>query len=131
MSNKLNSFMDNIWDGFYTGQVRMSRFPAIVVAEPGAVYDLTFTGTPAKHMRFRLTGGTGLTVRIAYPSAESRSIWKNGVEVEYTKWSEEAQGYGPITQSFCGENRYIGVVNILEFYITDDCDLEIKPRDAV
>lgn len=29
-SNLLNSFMDHIWDGFYTGQKRMSRFPSIV-----------------------------------------------------------------------------------------------------
>lgn len=28
--NKLNSFMDHIWDGFYTGQVRMSRFPTLI-----------------------------------------------------------------------------------------------------
>lgn len=41
--------------------------------------------------------------------------------------------YGPITQSFCGENRYIGVKNIFEFYINaaDDCTLTIQPRDAI
>lgn len=27
-SNKLNSMMDHVWDGFYTGQTRLSRFPA-------------------------------------------------------------------------------------------------------
>ena len=27
-SNKLNSMMDHVWDGFYTGQKRLSRFPA-------------------------------------------------------------------------------------------------------
>lgn len=26
--NKLNAFMDHMWDGFYTGQKRLSRFPA-------------------------------------------------------------------------------------------------------
>lgn len=30
MSNRINSYMDHVWDGFYTGQVRMSRFPALV-----------------------------------------------------------------------------------------------------
>ena len=25
--NTINSFMDHVWDGFYTGQVRLSRFP--------------------------------------------------------------------------------------------------------
>ena len=36
-----------------------------------------------------------------------------------------------MTQSFCGENRFIGIQNILEFYIVSGCDLEIKPRDSV
>ena len=29
-ANALNSFMDHVWDGFYTGQTRRSRFPALV-----------------------------------------------------------------------------------------------------
>lgn len=48
MNSKLNAFMDHVWDGFYTGQVRESRFPAIVYAPKGSVYNLTYTGSPAK-----------------------------------------------------------------------------------
>ena len=29
-NNKLNSFMDHVWDGFYTGQKRLSRFISVV-----------------------------------------------------------------------------------------------------
>jgi hypothetical protein len=47
MNSKINSFMDHIWDGFYTGQIRESRFPVVVYAPQGAVYNLTFTGSPA------------------------------------------------------------------------------------
>ena len=39
--------------------------------------------------------------------------------------------YGAIKQKFCGENRFIGVQNILEFYLTAECKLEIKPRNAI
>ena len=39
--------------------------------------------------------------------------------------------YGPIKQKYCGENRYIGVKNILEFFISGNCTLTIKPRDAI
>lgn len=28
--NTLNTFMDHIWDGFYTGQLRLSRWPSII-----------------------------------------------------------------------------------------------------
>jgi len=85
MNSKLNSFMDHVWDGFYSGQVRESRFPAVVNAPAGAVYNLTFTGSPAKKLRFELKSldsKAGLTIRIAYPSAESRKIIKNGQVVD-------------------------------------------------
>lgn len=39
--------------------------------------------------------------------------------------------YGPITQSYCGENRYIGVKNIFEFYLEAGCTIHIIPRDAI
>lgn len=72
MNNKVNSFMDHVWDGFYTGQTRLSRFPILVYAPKGAVYDIVYTGTPAKKMKYTLRSQDktlGLTVRIAYPSA--------------------------------------------------------------
>lgn len=49
------------------------------------------------------------------------------------QWDESAvpPGYGEVKQKFCGENRYIGVKNILEFYITAGCTLHIAPRNAV
>jgi len=134
MNNKLNSFMDHVWDGFYTGQLRKSRFPGLVYAPKGSVYDITYTGTPAKKQKYMLKSQDkrlGLTVRIAYPSAESRQIRKNGKRVDMNQWDEYEKMYGSIKQDFCGENRYIGVKNILEFYITADCILEIHPRDAI
>jgi hypothetical protein len=72
-----------------------------------------------------------MTIRIAYPSAESRNIVKDGKIIEFNQWNEIDKMYGPITQSFCGENRYIGVKNIFEFYITPGCELNIIPRDAI
>jgi hypothetical protein len=47
MANKLNSMMDHTWDGFYTGQIRLSRFPGLIDGDKG-VYNLTYTGAPAK-----------------------------------------------------------------------------------
>ena len=98
MNNRLNAYMDHVWDGFYTGQVRMSRFPALVQGDKG-VYDLEFTGTPAKKMKFlfkSLFPNTGLTIRIAYPGAESRGLVKDGKVVVSNKWDDKLRGYGPI-----------------------------------
>jgi hypothetical protein len=41
------------------------------------------------------------------------------------------KNYGALYGEKCGENRYIGVKNILEFYLTAGCVLQIAPRDAI
>lgn len=131
--NKLNSFMDNTWDGFYAGQIRLSRFPALIDGN-GGVYNISFTGSPAKKMRFTFDSNNktaAMTVRIAYPGAVSRSITINDELVEPNAWDEAAKMYGPIQQKYCGENRYVGVKNILEFYLVEGCTLQIIPRDAI
>lgn len=139
MSNNLNAMMDHVWDGFYSGQKRLQRFPSLIQAEPGSVYNLNHTGTPAKKYRFAIkslkaagqTTTTGSTIRIAYSGAESRAVYVNGVIIPANDWDDNTKSQGAIQQTSCGENRYIGVQNILEFYLTTDCDLQIKPRDAI
>lgn len=86
-----------MWDGFYTGQVRLSRFPTLMESSAGSVTDITMTGTPPKKMLFRLKGGVGTTIRIAYPGSESRGIYKDGVEIAYNSWDDSIAGYGPVT----------------------------------
>lgn len=91
MNNKLNAFMDHVWDGFYSGQKRMSRFPSIFEGSRGSVYDLVFTGSPAEKMKFTLSGikaSMGATIRIAYPSAIARSIAIDGSIVEMNQWDD-------------------------------------------
>lgn len=134
ISNKINAMMDNCWDGFYTCQLRLQRFNGIMYADKGSIHDVLFTGTPAKHMRFTMISDNnkaGTTVRIHYPSAQSYNILKNGEVVNYNAWDEVQKAYGEVRQNFCGENRFIGVKNILEFYVTPGCILEIKPKDAI
>jgi len=51
--------------------------------------------------------------------------------VKNTKWDKKQRGYKGITGVTCGENRYIGVKNILEFYITPGCVIDIKPQRRI
>lgn len=140
--NKLNSYMDHVWDGFYAGQIRRSRFPGLVyggkqAGKAGApLYTIVFTGTPAKKFRFTFLSHSktaGITVKIAYPGAESRQVEKDGKVIEYNAWDRKLKPatYGEIKQTRCGENRFTGVKAILEFYITANCELHIAPRDAI
>jgi hypothetical protein len=70
-------------------------------------------------------------IRIYYPSALSRNIIINGKVIDYNKWDQDINQYGELKGTTCGENRYIGVKNIFEFYLTSGCTLQIVPRDAV
>ena len=123
--------MDHIWDTFYTGQKRMARFPMQLLT--GQDYVMHFSGTPPKEMRVNLAATSGGTmIKIPYPVAGSVAIYANGKKIDYTPWDEELGRNGPLTKTKgCGENRFVGIENFLEFYITPGCELKIKPRDAI
>jgi hypothetical protein len=135
--NKLNMYMDHVWDGFYAGQIRRSRFPGFVYGREGMIYEIVFTGTPAKKMKFKFitqSKTAGMTIKIAYPGAEARQVEKDGKVIEYNAWDSEIPPtgmYSPVTQARCGENRFVGVKNILEFYIDANCELQVAPREAI
>lgn len=126
--------MDNTWDGFYAGQIRLSRFPGLLNATPKSVHYLNMTGSPAKQMRFKLNSLSkiaGTIIKIPYPGAQSQNIVKDGEIIEFNQWDEKLHMYGEVKGDFCGENRYVGVKNVMEFYLDTTCQLEIKPRDAI
>lgn len=123
--------MDHIWDTFYTGQRRMARFPMQLLT--GEDYEMHFSGTPPKKMRVDLAANTGgALIKIPYPVAGSIQIYANGKKIGYTPWDEELGRNGPLTKTKgCGENRFVGIENFLEFYITPGCLIEIEPKDAI
>ena len=123
--------MDNIWDTFYTGQRRMPRFPAAILLDQD--YRLEFSGTPPKEMRFSLDARAGATkIKIPYPVAGSIQVTANGKKKDYTPWDEVAGRHSALTKTKgCGENRYVGIENFLEFYITPGCEIYIEPKDVI
>jgi hypothetical protein len=134
INNKLNSYMDHIWDGFYSGQVRWSRYPAIVNAKRGITYDVEYTGNTPKNQTFTLksqNADAALILRIFYPDTGSFSIYANDVFIESNAFNDETKDYEVIQGKQCGENRFLGIKNVLEFYITKGCFIKIKPRDAI
>lgn len=134
-NNRLNSFMDHCWDGFYTCQKRESRFPTVV--QLGDDYNIEYTGTPPAEQEFRLfgrTGAPGSIVTIKYNAAGAYQILdKNRNIVEPTSWDPVAMTWAEVSRSYCGQFRYEGGLNRLQFYLdnTDDCVVYVKPRDAI
>lgn len=129
--NVLNSMMDHTWDGFYTGQKRLSRFPAQI--ETDEDYEMKFTGTPPGSMRYVLKADRGaVKIKIYYPNAGAYAVYVNGVEKEYTPWDKDLGRHGRLTKTKgCGENRFVGIENFLEFYLTTDCVIVVKPNDSI
>lgn len=54
------------------------------------------------------------------------------MEIPYTAWDSAIGRPAQLTKLVgCGENRFVGVENFLEFYITTDCEIKIVPRDSI
>jgi hypothetical protein len=91
INNKLNSQMDHVWDGFYAGQLRQSRFPGVINAVKGSTYDITYTGTPPKKQRFEIFAADStadVVIRIAYPEAQAYQVEADGKRVEMNAWDD-------------------------------------------
>lgn len=130
-NNTLNSYMDHVWDGFYTGQLRLSRFPAQV--ETNQDYVVEMAGTPPKKMRYSLSADIGLLkLKIPYPVAGSYIVKADGKKIDQNDWDKQAGRQSEIRKNKgCGENRYVGIENFLEFVITPGCEITVEPRDAI
>ena len=68
--NVLNTMMDHLWDGFYTSEKRLSRYPTLILGGPKRFYEIKYTGTPPMNQRFSLRSDhTQVTIRIRYTYA--------------------------------------------------------------
>lgn len=121
--------MDHTWDGFYTGQIRQSRFPSLI--HTGVNYNVSYTGTPPIKQRYKLiaeNGGVTVTIKYTKPGAYVIND-ESGNLVQSNGWDDTVKSLGVVKGIKCGENRYLGVDNILEFYLTPGCLLNINPID--
>lgn len=130
-NNKLNSFMDHVWDGFYTGQKHKSMFPAIVELDKD--YTVEYSGTPFKNMEYAMRATNGQSkIRVLYWDAGSYEVYVNDVLIEANMWDRKIGKPQELTGNRgCGENRFVGGVdNYLEFIITAGCVVEVRPIDS-
>ena len=132
-NNKLNSYMDHCWDGAYTCQKRESRFPTMVYQKVNQKID--FTGTPPQKMQFVLhakSASPGFQVTIKYPNAGAYQLYDAKRQpIQPTDWDHAAGTWAAPAGTRCGQWRYEGVINRLQFWIQPGCTLYVHPRDAV
>lgn len=71
-------------------------------------------------------------IKVHYWNAGSYEVYANGEKVEHTEWDKEIGAQAELSgYRGCGENRYVGVKNYLEFMMTPFCLIEVKPVDAI
>jgi len=130
--NRLNSLMDNCWDGFYGCQTREQRYISMVYNHAD-YYEVYYTGTPPENQHFRIWGDhTGFMIRIVYSNSNSYSVNVDGQPKPQQAWNDALSTYEPLTSnSKCGDNRYLGTQNILEFFIKPDCHVKIRPMNSI
>ena len=108
----------------------MSRFPGLLSTDLD--YTLEISGTPPKKMRFKLEADQGgVKIKIPYPVAGSVTVFADGEKKDYTPWNKELGAPDYLPKQRCGENRFVGVANFLEFYIKPGCEIRVEPRDAI
>jgi hypothetical protein len=131
--NVLNTFMDHGWDGFYTSMLRLSRFPTLLEGGIGKFYNITYTSTPPKNQHFTLRADyTQVTLRIQYTKPGTYVVRDSaGKEIRANSWDTSISQPGLIKGKYCGENRYLGVENILEFHLAPSCNISIVPTDSI
>jgi hypothetical protein len=96
--NKLNTFMDHGWDGFYSGQLRMARWPTIVQTGNNFVYNVNYTGTAPQKQRFMLNADSGsVIIRIRYTKPGAYVIKnKQGGLIKANEWDTAIKAPGLI-----------------------------------
>merc|ERR1712176_1178287 len=93
----------------------------------GTDYTVRMTGTPPKDMRFALRAGAnlgdadGVKVTIPYPTTSALTVKAklgeaDAVKVDPNPFDDAAGMPTALEKQECGENRYVGVANLLEVY---------------
>lgn len=74
----------------------------------------------------------GTLITIKYPDAGAYKLYDANQELVIpTDWDKTIERWAEPTGRYCGEYRFEGVINQLQFWITPGCTLFIYPRDAI
>lgn len=85
-------------------------------------------------MRYALRAERGaIKVHVPYWNAGSYAVKNSdGVTIPTTPWDSKIGSAAELTgMRGCGENRFVGVKNYLEFWLTAGCTLTVVPVDAI
>lgn len=127
--------MDHVWDGFYTGQKRLTKFPVVIQANTGAFHTIEYTGTPPLKQLFELYATEANTdavkLRLKYTNPDVVIVKKGTTEVARQSLSNGVPA--ALAGNVCGENRWIHGVNQLEFTLlaSPACTINLETTQSI
>jgi len=131
-SNKLNSYMDHVWDGFYTGLKRLSRFHSVI--ENGQSYSVSYTGTIPNLMRYQLQGASNeddfVILSKQYTKPQSIKVTADGQTVP-AYYQRPDNSVTIQDEDGCGANIYDPDNRIITFKATADCMINTEVMNAI
>ena len=69
---------------------------------------------------------------ITYPDAGAFKIYDELQNpIEPTGWDYTTENWAVPTGAYCGEHRYLGMTNTLEFWMKPGCKILVYPRDVI
>lgn len=132
--NPLNSYMDHVWDGFYTGLKRYSRFHSVVKSQ--AQYKVEFTGTVPNGLRWAYQGGLpqeSVSVVYGYENPQSVKITDKSGKVINPTIVKSTEATTIKTTDPCGTNLYNTDERKITIQLTgdDNCRLDVVLTNAI
>ena len=108
-----------------------SQFVSFVETDQN--YTIEYTSTPFNKMIYSLRADHGqIKVHVPYWNAGSYAVYVKDKLIPYTSWDKNTGSQSELTGlKGCGENRYVGVKNYLEFILTAGCEVTVLPVDAI
>jgi hypothetical protein len=130
--NKLNTFMDHVWDGFYTGQKRMSRFPSILPMN--RFMNITATGTWPNNMRYHLVAAEDFNkpsvITVSYQHPYTIALYKNGVKQSPLQYAQDDLSQVQLS-SPSGTYKWFFDTRKLQFNIRAGDIIELRTIDSL
>jgi hypothetical protein len=130
--NRLNTFMDHVWDGFYTGQKRMSRFPSILPMN--RFMNITATGTWPNSMRYHLVAADDFkkpsVITVSYQHDYTIALYKNGVKQTPLQYTQDDLSQVQLS-SPSGTYKWFFDTRKLQFNIRAGDIIELRTIDSL
>jgi len=129
--NDIAEFQDHVWDGFYTGHIRLSRFPSIIYS--GQYYNITSTGTLPNSLMFYLQATDEfhpIIVAIKWADPAAVNVYLDGTLIQPYKWTSAGISECKFSDNH-GTNRWFHEQNTLQFVMKTTQQLYIKKSDSI